>query len=274
MWWLPLVASILGGGVSALTGMSSQNRENNAKASAENREREEQFAQQQRRAVKLEDVAGMFRDYQSRPAQGSQEMAQLAQQMQGMTSVNNMPSLERAAMEQLQRQGGVLDASLASRGVYSSGGAMRQHRGLASDTLMGLAQQIAQDRQAGMQTQLQGAQAASGIYGQLGQMDAQRQLSALQGLGTIYGDEAFGFQGLDAGAFANNPRQPSPWDWLGAAMGGAFGGAGSAFGADPTLVNRFGQPAPNRPAPSRRSARNRTDFEYGYDPRYNVPGPS
>jgi hypothetical protein len=263
MWWIPLVVSAIAGGANALTGMRSQSRENQAQADAENRQRYEQYAQQQRRAARLEDVAGMFRDFgaeQVGAPRGMAQMEQTAQALMGLGAQSSRGMLERSAGETLRRQSGVLDAALASRGIFNSGAGMGQQRQLAGDVMMGLSRDIAGDRQAGMQQLMQAQQAAGGLFGQVGGLDQQRQamnlqraMAALQGQAGIYSDEAFGFEGLDPSMFDAEALTPSAWDWFLGALGGAGGGAASAWAANPEMFQRGGTTA-SRPAESMRGA--------------------
>lgn len=63
--------------------------------------------------------------------------------------------LERSAVTTLTKNQGILDASLAQRGIYSSGTATSAHRGLAGEVMSGLAEAINADQanRAGMAMQ-------------------------------------------------------------------------------------------------------------------------
>jgi hypothetical protein len=228
-----------------------------------------------RQAAKLEDLGALFRDYgsQTNPflAQlagmagaasnvDSSDQRRLAGLLEGgdpyadqqraaavnlmnMSSPDNRAMLEAEAMRQLERSTGALDASLASRGMFSSGAAAGAQRDLTASTLGGLAQAIAADRQAAQQMQMMGQQAAAGIYGGLGQstmagrqaaagifgdinqqtiqgasaagqmlgqagsLSAQQQQFMLGGLQGVYSSDVWGRAGLDPSQYALNPEQ-------------------------------------------------------------------
>jgi hypothetical protein len=223
-----------------------------------------------RQAARLEDVANLFREYgaQQNPYVSqlagmasaaanvdSSDQRRLAGLLEGgdpyatqqrlaamnlmnMSSPDNRAMLEAEAMRQLERSSGALDASLAARGMFSSGAAAGAQRDLTSSTLGGLAQAIAADRQAAQQMQMAGQQAAAGIYGGLGQsalagrqaaagifgdinqqtiqgasaagqmfgqagsLTAQQQQVALGGLQDVYSSDVWGQAGMDASQYA------------------------------------------------------------------------
>ena len=227
-----------------------------------------------RQAAKLEDLATLFRDYgaQQNPYLSqlagmagsaanvdSRDQRRLAGLLEGgdpyaaqqqlaavnlmnMSSPDNRAMLEAEAMRQLERSSGALDASLASRGMYSSGAAAGAQRDLTSSTLGGLAQAIAADRQAAQQMQMSGQQAAAGIYGNLGQtslagrqaaagifgdinqqriagasaggqllgqaasLSAQQQRDMMSGLEGVYSSDVWGKAGMDPSQYALDPE--------------------------------------------------------------------
>lgn len=228
-----------------------------------------------RQAAKLEDLAAMFRSYGSRQnpylaglagaagAAGridSSDQRRLAGLLEGgdpyadqqrlaainmmnMAGPDNRATLEAEAMRQLERSTGALDASLAARGMFSSGAAAGAQRELTASTLGNLAQAIAADRQAAQQMQMAGQQAAAGIYSGLGQaamsgrqaaagiygdinqqqlagtsaagqlygqaanLYGQQQADMMSGLQNVYSSDVWGRAGLNPADYALNPEQ-------------------------------------------------------------------
>jgi hypothetical protein len=182
-----------------------------------------------RRAAKLEDLAGIFREFGDRQDPFARQQADIAEHMMG---ADGRGLLQAEAQRQLERGSGFMDSVLASRGMHSSGYGATQQRMLASETMGSLAQAIAQN-------QMQGLAGASNIYGGLGQQDMQRQMAMLSGLQGIYGDQAWSMAGMDPSQFMldpemyrNAPLTAGFADYLTAGLGGLFGGVGTAFSAD------------------------------------------
>jgi hypothetical protein len=256
MPWMKILGG-LGGAVSSFANMRGQARENRAAAERENLQRRQEFDLNQRRAARLEDIAGLFHDQRDRRPEGMDQMGQMAAQLSmAGGGPDSSRTLERAAMQGLQRQSGMLDAGLAARGIYSSGAALGQQRALASDTMMGLSRDIAADRRQGQQLQMQGQQGAANIFGQMGQLDQQNQLAMLQGIAQLMSDPSMGYVGANADDFAFNPEDPSAWEYILGALGGGFGGAANIWAADPDRRRTTQAGDPNR--------------NQGHDPRFGV----
>lgn len=220
----PITMLILGGIGAALgttAQMRGQARENQVAADQENRRLEAD----QRRAAKMEDVAGMMRQFGASGGAFGGDLQAIARALQSMSAPDNRGTLEAEARRQLERNSGMLDSALASRGVYSSGYGVTQQNLLASETLGSLAQAIAADRQQGLATQMAGQQAAAGIYGNL---NAQ-QLAALQGMAALYSDPAMGTIGMQP----YRVPQPTGADYFLGFLGGGLGGAANVWGQDP-----------------------------------------
>jgi hypothetical protein len=236
-----MLISGLGGLFGGVSKTRAQSRENQVAAQQENLRRQaEMDARNQelrlggevatRRAAKLEDLAGIFREFGQKENPYARQQSMLAERMMGD---DGRGMLQAEAMRQLERGSGMMDGALAARGMYSSGYGVNQQRMLGSEMMGSLAQAIAQN-------QMQGAQGASSIYAGLGQNDLQRQQMTLSGLQGVYGDQAWGMAGMnmdpymmDASKYAFTPPQASFWDYLLGGVAGGFGGAGQAYAANP-----------------------------------------
>lgn len=227
--WGAIISGI-GGLFGGWANARAQNRENQAAAEQANLERRMGIEGATRRAAKLEDLAGVFRQFGERQNPYAGQQQAIAQQLMGP---NGQGLLQAEAARQLERNSGMLDSALAARGMYSSGYGVNQQRMLSSEMMGSLAQAIAQNR-------AQGLSAASNIYSGLSADDMQRQQTMLGGLQGVYGDASWAMAGVDPNAYDWNPPQASGWDTFLSALGGAFGGAGTAFAADPDMFNAIG----------------------------------
>lgn len=217
-------------------------------------ENKRRSAEAQHRAANLTDVANMFKgldfgpggDYMNRfdrlsgaggdISANTAPLTGLAGQVGSMNfddlrgiadilmNTDDRVDLRKSAMHELDRNSGMLNAMLAQSGVSGSGFAAGQQRGLMTDTMMGLAQAISQNRfqnlmgagglrgQAhefdlgarGLQGNLLGQAASLDLQGQLGRSShasgmasllaqlGQLQLNRLSGIADLYRDDAFG----------------------------------------------------------------------------------
>lgn len=146
------------------------------------------------RAAKLEDVIGMFQNLEGLGSLGADagRLRDMAGQLMGR---DGEADLRKAALMELDRNSGALNAMLAQTGVRGSGFAAGQQRGLATDTMMGLAKDIAANRQ---QNLLGGGQLL-GQAANINQMMANFDLNKLGAIGNLYQDEAFGANAPDVG---------------------------------------------------------------------------
>lgn len=146
------------------------------------------------RAAKLEDVIGMFQNLQGLGSLGAD-----AERMRSMASQLMDPGgeadLRKAAMFELGKNSDVLNAMLAQAGVRGSGYAAGQQRDLATSTMMGLAKDIAANRQ----QNILGASQMLGQAANINQMMANFDLNRLGAIGNLYQDDAFGANAPDIG---------------------------------------------------------------------------
>lgn len=213
MGWLSAIIGAIGGLLGGGMQMHGQNRSNQMQyqshqdqlawereaaqmgQAAINEENQRRSKEAQFRAAKLEDVAGMFGKLEGIGEMGDVGQGQMREMAQMLMSGNDSANLEKSAMHALSRNSGMLDASLAGRGLFSSGYAAQNQQGLASDTMMGLARDISQNRQQNMGM-------ASGLLGQAGQWDMSRYQHGLAGrqfdmdrlaqIAQLYMDDSFG----------------------------------------------------------------------------------
>jgi hypothetical protein len=146
------------------------------------------------RAAKLEDVIGMFQNLEGLGSLGT-DAGRLRNVASQLMSHDGEADLRKAALMELDRNSGALNAMLAQAGVRGSGFAAGQQRGLATDTMMGLARDIASNRQ---QNLLGGGQLL-GQAANINQMMANFDLNKLGAIGNLYQDEAFGANAPDVG---------------------------------------------------------------------------
>jgi hypothetical protein len=146
------------------------------------------------RAAKLEDVIGMFQNLEGLGSLGA-DAGRLRNMANQLMSNEGEGDLRKSALMELDRNSGALNAMLAQAGVRGSGFAAGQQRGLATDTMMGLAKDIAASRQQGI---LGGGQLL-GQAANINQMMANFDLSKLGAIGNLYQDEAFGANAPDVG---------------------------------------------------------------------------
>jgi hypothetical protein len=194
---LGFLNALLGGAGSIIGGSMQANAQNRATASQRESEKErlaweQRYAQMQAdaqdeenlrrtqeaqfRAAKLEDVAGMLQ-----ALQGMGDSDRLRSMGSDLLGNQDYGGLERAAMRGLERSSGMLDASLASRGLFSSGYAAQSQRGLAGDVMANLARDIANQRTSNMGM-------AANMFGQAGSLD----MSRIGQLANIFSDDSFG----------------------------------------------------------------------------------
>lgn len=154
---------------------------------AQETENERRTGEAQFRAAKLEDIVKMFQGLE-----GPAGLAEDAGRLRGFASQVMEDgwegNLRKSAMGELSRNSGALNAMLAQSGVMGSGFAAGQQRSLASDTMMGLARDIAAQRGQNMSM-------AGNFLGQAGQLSSligNFDLNRLQSIGSIYQDDAFG----------------------------------------------------------------------------------
>jgi hypothetical protein len=274
-----MILSGLGGLFGGISRTRAQGRENQAAADQENLRRQAELdARNQelrlggevatRRAAKLEDLAGIFKEFGQKQNPYARQQSMLAERMMGD---DGRGLLQAEAMRQLERGSGMLDGALASRGMYSSGYGVNQQRLLGGEVMGSLAQAIAQ-------SQMQGMQGASNIYAGLGQDDMQRQQMTLAGLQGVYGDQAWGMAGMDmdpymmdASKYAFTPPKSGFWDFLLGGVAGGFGGAAQAYGANPeAFARRTTTTAANPPAQQRYAGpRGGVENNFGLPANYN-----
>ena len=139
------------------------------------------------RAAKLEDVIGMFQNLEGLGGLG-QDADQLRGLASRLTSHEGEADLRKAAMYELDKNSGMLNAMLAQSGVRGGGYAGMQQRGLMSDTIMGLSRDIANNRQ----QNLLGAGNLLSQAGSLNQMMQGFEMDRLSNIGRLFQDDAFG----------------------------------------------------------------------------------
>jgi hypothetical protein len=154
---------------------------------AQENENERRTGEAQFRAAKLEDIVKLFQGLEG-PAGLGEDADRLRGMASQMMEGGWEGDLRKAAMGELGRNSGALNAMLAQSGVLGSGFAAGQQRGLAADTMMGLARDIAAQRGQNMGM-------AGNFLGQAGQLSSllgNFDLNRLNSIGSIYQDEAFG----------------------------------------------------------------------------------
>lgn len=173
------------------------------------------------RAANLEDVIKMFEGLGN-----SGEMAGMSQIAQQLMSGDGGTDLRKNAMRELDMNSGMLNAMLAQSGVTGSGFGAQQQRGLMTDTMMGLARDMTQNR-------TQNLMGAANLLGQSQQMNMGR----LGAIGSLYQDDAFG---------ANAPMDGFPggnsMDWSSLLSGFAGGGGGGNTREYENVVNGLRRP--------------------------------
>lgn len=205
-----VLPALIGAGGAAISGSQSANATRNA-ASAQERSASEQIAWEREaaqmgqqaqeeenrrrqleasfRAANLEDVIKMFEGLGN-----SSEMRGMSQIAQQLMNGEGGTDLRKNAMRELDMNSGMLNAMLAQSGVMGSGFGAEQQRGLMTDTMMGLARDMTQNK-------TQNLMGAANLLGQSQQMNMGR----LGAIGSLYQDDAFGANAPMTGFPGGNP---------------------------------------------------------------------